>query len=66
MFNKDDFVEFLKESFPEGHVVSSGTEFVCRCRLCGDSATNPDKMRFYISLAHPTGLIFFNSFPLSI
>ena len=62
MFDKNEFVEFLKENFPEGHVVSSGTEFVCRCRLCGDSATNPDKMRFYISLAHPTGLIFFNCF----
>lgn len=62
MFNKNDFVEFLRSEFPEGVVTSNGTEFVCRCRLCGDSATNPYKMRFYISLNHPTGLVFFNCF----
>lgn len=62
MFQINEFVEFLKSEFPEGVVASNGAEFVCRCRLCGDSATNPYKMRFYISLNHPSGLIFFNCF----
>lgn len=62
MFDRREFISFLQEEFPEGQIVSGGKEFVCRCRFCGDSATNPYKMRFYISLNDPSGLILYNCF----
>lgn len=62
MFNKAEFLEFLKEEFPEGNLVSGGNEFRCRCRLCGDSSSNLYKARFYISLNDPSGLIFYHCF----
>lgn len=62
MFDKNAFVDFLKQEFPEGSVVSGGNEFLCRCRFCGDSATNPYKRRFYISLNHPDKVIYYHCF----
>ena len=62
MFDVRQFVLFLREYFPEGSIVSDGKEYVCRCRLCGDSIRNPDKMRFYISLNDPSGMIFYHCF----
>ena len=62
MFNKAEFIEFLREEFPEGNLVSDGNEFRCRCRFCGDSSTNAYKARFYISLNDPSGLIFYHCF----
>ena len=61
MLDIESFKNYLKDEFPEGVIVSGGTEFVCRCRLCGDSDDSMKK-HFYISLAHPTGLIMYNCF----
>lgn len=61
MFDIPSFVGFLQENLPEGLVVSGGKEFLCKCRLCGDSDNMMHK-HFYISLAHPTGLIMYNCF----
>lgn len=62
MFNKREFIQFLKEEFPEGSLVSGDNEFRCRCRFCGDSSTNMYKARFYIALNDPSGLIFYHCF----
>lgn len=62
MYDKRQFIEFLKEYFPEGAVVCSGNEYVCRCRICGDSQRDPNKMRFYISLNHQSGMIYYHCF----
>lgn len=59
---KEDFIKFLRQEFPEGQLVSGGKEFQCRCRLCGDSKVNPYKMRFYIALDDPSGIILYNCF----
>ena len=56
MFDKKQFIQFLKAEFPEGSIVSGGNEFNCRCRLCGDSQKS-DHGHFYIELNNPEGLI---------
>ena len=62
MGTRSEFIEYLKSEFPEGVIVSGGNEFVCRCRICGDSQSNQYKKRFYISLNDPSGLIFYHCF----
>lgn len=62
MKDKDAFVQFLREEFPEGQLVSGDREYQCRCRFCGDSRTNQYKMRFYISLDDPSGLVLYHCF----
>ena len=66
MFDSRRFIEFLREYFPEGVLASGGREFVCRCRVCGDSLKDSSKMRFYISLNDPSGMIFYHCFNCGI
>lgn len=61
MMNRDSFLSFLEKEFPEGIVCSNGNEFRCRCRFCGDSDNLKEK-HFYISLNHPSKLIYYNCF----
>lgn len=62
MFDRLSFIEFLRGEFPEGQITSNGNEFVCRCRICGDSMKDPHKMRFYIALNNPSGLYLYHCF----
>ena len=62
MFDRFGFLDYLRKEFPEGQVTSNGNEFICRCRICGDSIKDPHKMRFYIALNNPSGLYLYHCF----